>query len=168
MRVPAFNKEREFVGDIFAMREQDKSGSHGHQNNLDAILIKKEGDQGQANERKQPWQHGAPQQGERTEEEHTINYRQLGIEHQQRAERGGHAFAAVKSELRGPDVTSNDRNHGKGHDAFVLGEMVRDPNGQRPFAEIANESEQKSGFAQNPANVARADAAAAEFANVLA
>src|SRR6185312_6104704 len=73
----------------------------------------------------------------------------------------------MKPELGRPDMAGDDSHHGQGHDAFVLGKVAGDPNGQCAFAEIANEGEQETSFAEDAANIARAHTSTAQFANVL-
>src|SRR5262245_11370518 len=73
----------------------------------------------------------------------------------------------MKTQLHGPDMPGDDRDHGQNHEASVVGEMFGGPHGERAFAEVEKDGEEKSSLAQDPADISRADTAAADFADVL-
>src|SRR6266478_2989228 len=85
---------------------------------------------------------------------------------QQRPQGGGDAFAAVKTQLGGPDVTSHHREHGHGDVPRFLGPMAGGPDREAALGDVPEHSDDETGPAQEPADIFRADTAAALVAYV--
>ena len=110
-----------------------------------------------------------PRDGQSAQKHNENRQRDPIVKQEQRRERGGHALAAAKMQLRRPDVPGDHGQHGQRHgQSVVVGEFRREPDCQRALGHIAQHREQVAGFAQNATDVARADAAAFDFTDVPA
>lgn len=78
------------------------------------------------------------------------------------------AFAAVETQLRGPDVADDDADSGAENGGFSPREVASEQNGGGAFAEVADYGQEESGLAELPADISRAAASTAELADVLA
>ncbi len=164
----ARGKMTDFLGEIFAMREQDHPREQGIGGYAERTLIPEQGGQRKKRKSRQSAEDTSPGQNERARGKPHENQRHARIVHEHRAEGGGDSFAAVKTKLRRPDVPHDDREHRQGRKPPVRQIMGDEPDRERAFGKISQQGEKKSAGAQNAADIFRANTAAARLPDVPA
>ena len=167
VEVTTFGKMKTFIDQVFAMIDEDESGDDGNGDDFGGLLRQVHADEREAADGEETWQDGFAQDQEKAGEQKQEGADEVIIIDQQSTEGGGNAFSAAEPKLCGPDMSDDDGDHCQSDETGVIGEMAGDPDCESAFGNIADEGGQEAGPTQDAPDVFRADAAAAEFAEVL-
>ena len=167
VKVTAHRQMHAFFDDVFTVHEQNQCCGNGNNHRARRVALKINVGQRQASHAEQAGQNGLSKNHESAQKNHDENQRLMIVVNRQGAEQRGDAFAAAKPQLYGPDVAGGDSQHGQRGQLLIGREMARHPNRQRAFANITKGGEDETALAKIASDIFRADAAAANLADVL-
>lgn len=158
----------EFFTDIFLVRDQHDDGDEREGGDFEVAQLAQEHHQGRERDGNHAAQgKGAHQRIDR-QEDAGEDERNQGIVSENNAQRSGNAFAAVKMELDRPGMADDDGEHGRDGGIGAQTAFLRQGDGEHAFGDVRQQGGDEAPGPEDAADVAGADAAAAELADVLA